>query len=650
MISYKPASVFKKFSFVHLLDELEPCACNTATRLRKFCDPLTKNEHSSFGKPSCHVRSMDLDLIQHPGLRVALKQGLNHIVLRPTNIAQAVATMLDAFEQLIPILHLDSIQFPISEARAHLHNLCLHTLKAANHSNKYGFRQSGQFLLEQPAVRNEIQWLTKHLYCAGLDKAANNACFMCIKHIRLQALERLMGTDFSPCKVNGLWTLPTSILDFVKEQLLSLLPECPPIYDALPYLMATYKLHKTKYRWLTNAYQTVFSNIAILLTLTSNLILESIKIWAKTTEKGLKNFMQVDTSFYSIIDSVLDATLNLPEKIHDILVADITRCYESIPLQGPDNLLLAVSFIIKLAFKQAATLHPRAVTQLWVRIDINGIPCNAKWASSRPSAANWFPISSTRLLSMHDWLMSHCFVTLGDRMWRQSTGIPMGFSCSPVWCNIYLLSYEVQFIQRLAKLGCRDLLLKFQNPFHYIDDLCLINVQNPRSFLSPAQPRHEDNPFWIYPLNILDIKEKTVAFSLSDPQRGLVAHFMNVEIFAHETIPEAYMFQKYDKRRALPFQYTQYIKFSSNRPVRQAYNICISQVLPILYLSNTNEAAIREIRCLIHTMCRNGFKQSRLISTICQFLENGPFPASHVQIEQIIIALSIDLNNLMNNQ
>jgi hypothetical protein len=83
---------------------------------------------------------MDLDLIQHPGLRVALKQGLNHIVLRPTNIAQAVATMLDAFEQLIPILHLDSIQFPISEAHARLHNLSLHTLKAANRSNKYGFK------------------------------------------------------------------------------------------------------------------------------------------------------------------------------------------------------------------------------------------------------------------------------------------------------------------------------------------------------------------------------------------------------------------------------------------------------------------------------------------------------------------------------
>ena len=117
-----------------------------------------------------------------------------------------------------------------------------------------------------------------------------------------------------------------------KLQLIELLPECLPIFNALPYLIASYKLHKTNYRWLTNAFQTVFSNLAILLTLTSIEILESIKLWAKVTERGIKNFLHIDTSLYWIIDSIMDATLNFPDKIHDIFVVDITRCYESIPL------------------------------------------------------------------------------------------------------------------------------------------------------------------------------------------------------------------------------------------------------------------------------------------------------------------------------
>jgi hypothetical protein len=91
------------------------------------------------------------------------------------------------------------------------------------------------------------------LYCSGLDKAANNACFICIKHIRLQALECLTGVDFAPCKENGLWMLPSSILDQVSGDLKWILPESPPPYQALPYLMVTYKQHKGKYRWLTNA-------------------------------------------------------------------------------------------------------------------------------------------------------------------------------------------------------------------------------------------------------------------------------------------------------------------------------------------------------------------------------------------------------------
>ena len=108
-IFYKPASVFKHFSFVHLFDEQDKCVCTSASRLRNFCDSLTINDQSIHCEPSLHVRTMNMDIVQHPKLRQALKQGLNHIVLRPTNIVQAVAVTLDAFEQLISILHLDQI-------------------------------------------------------------------------------------------------------------------------------------------------------------------------------------------------------------------------------------------------------------------------------------------------------------------------------------------------------------------------------------------------------------------------------------------------------------------------------------------------------------------------------------------------------------
>jgi hypothetical protein len=85
-VFYKPADVFKKFSFIHLFDDCISCACMTTTRLRKFCDPLTESEKSSFCKAAIHVRTMNMGIIQHKDLRYALTQGLNHIPLKPTAI------------------------------------------------------------------------------------------------------------------------------------------------------------------------------------------------------------------------------------------------------------------------------------------------------------------------------------------------------------------------------------------------------------------------------------------------------------------------------------------------------------------------------------------------------------------------------------
>lgn len=86
------------FSFIDLFDEEKQCLCSSAHRLRNFCDSLTLNETSSFAKSSIHVCTMDSYIVQHKGLREALSQGLNHIPVRPTNIAEATTIMMDAFE------------------------------------------------------------------------------------------------------------------------------------------------------------------------------------------------------------------------------------------------------------------------------------------------------------------------------------------------------------------------------------------------------------------------------------------------------------------------------------------------------------------------------------------------------------------------
>lgn len=637
---YKPSSVFKHFSFVDLLDETNSCICLSANRFKAFLDSGTMLDGSDKNRRNLHVRTTDLSIIQNPQLRAALKLGLNHIPLQPTLFNNAIQVVLEALQQVFVICNLQNYGLDLHTASVYVQQQCLIKLRTAAHTNKFGFKQSGRALFENPAVLNELQWLHSHLYISGVDKACNNACFLCIKHIRLQAYDRLMGEDFLPCKENNRWLLPTKVLDSVQEELRIFLPESPPPFNALPFLMATFKVHKQSYRWLTNAFRTTYSNIAVLLTLTTVQILEMLKAWALKKRNAYRNFLRVETSLFWIIDSILQFSLNLPKQIHDIYVADITRCYECIPLDGPDNLIEALEFTINLGFQEAGLQHPKAVNNLWVKFTQEGTPQKAKWSTIPPKSAGWVQMPKTRLLGLNAWLIKNCYVNLGDRVWRQIRGIPMGFSCSPLWCNLYLLSYEIKFIQRLAKLGRTDLLSKFQHAFRYIDDICWLNVTTPQQFLCPKQPQTPDNPYWIYPLHILEIKTEVQKFAPDDPTRGISAHFMNAQVDINMDTSGQYKLSKYDKRRALPFLYTQFIKFASNRPVRQSYNIVISQVLPILYISNTDEAAITEIQLLISTMISNGFQGQRVINRIVEWLQSGIFPNIQIDLQRIIQRLS----------
>jgi len=364
-------------------------------------------------------------------------------------------------------------------------------------------------------------------------------------------------------------------------------------------------------------------------------ILEQVKDWAKTTTQGYESFLRCRTSVFWLVNSSIEVALNLPQNIQDIFVADITRCYEAIPLHGPDNLIDAVSHIIKIGFKQAKIPHPRSVPMIWIKVDAEGKASKAIWSSTCPNYGSWFSLTQERLIELHLWLMTNCYVALGDRVWIQKAGIPMGFSCSPLWCNTYLLYYEITFMQRLARLGRVDLLKKFQSAFRFIDDLCWINAGTPMEFLAPEQERVQTNPFWIYPLNVLEIKCEVAKYSDKDPCKGILANFMNLEIRVSESNSAEYSTCKYDKRRALPFAYTQYIKFHSNRPIKLSYSIAVSQSMPILYLSSSVEAATKEIQILIQTLVGNGFYEPRLRKTILDFLDKNPFPGLKFSIQQL---------------
>ena len=628
---YRPGKVFKLFDFSTMKENMDMCICQSSRRFRNFLDKNTCSNGTNTG----HVRTMDLNIVQHKGLRHALKMGLNHIPLRPTTLHDAIQVVFDAFLQVCQVLdieHLVDMELAGKEVRTR----CRLRLLEASKQNRFGFKYSQSFLFDDKTVNNELNWLIEHVYISGLDKASNNACFICVDHIRKQALERLNSPDFLPCFNNGRWSSVEEVTLSITNAIREIIPELQIDSNELPYIMAIYKFHKQKYRWISNAFGSLYVNLASLVTVTTMSLLEEVRQWANTTLTGYSNFLKANTSLYWVIDSINDFCLNLPHEVHNIYVADITRCFETIPVNGQDTLFEAMEFITSLGVKNFKSKHPRSELNVWFRTNPSGVTTKAVWASTCPKYGNWSQMSVTRFLALHQWLTTNCYVRLGNRVWKQVLGIPMGFSCSPLWCNLYLMAYEIRFIQRLAALGRTDIMNQFAYAFRYIDDLCWINVGDAHKFLDPTQPKTLSNPYWIYPLHILDIKQEVSKFSRLNPSHGVKAHFMNVLVNVSDEISGTFTIQKFDKRRDLPFAYTQYIKFLSNRPVKQAYNVTVSQTVPILYLSSSTELALHEINMLISTLTGNGFRKDRLLQIVIQTLTRTNYPAVRFKVTDLI--------------
>merc|ERR1712148_15503 len=51
--------------------------------------------------------------------------------------------------------------------------------------------------------------------------------------------------------------------------------------------------------------------------------------------------------------------------------------------------------------------------------------------------------------NMLEFLIDNIFVMFGDQVFQQTVGIPMGTNCAPLLADLFLYSYEVDFIQKL---------------------------------------------------------------------------------------------------------------------------------------------------------------------------------------------------------
>ena len=74
-------------------------------------------------------------------------------------------------------------------------------------------------------------------------------------------------------------------------------------------------------------------------------------------------------------------------------------------------------------------------------------------------------ISETDIINILESLIDNIFVIFGGRVFQQTVGIPMGANCAPLLADLFLYSYEAEFIQGLLKKNEKKLARSFNFTF-----------------------------------------------------------------------------------------------------------------------------------------------------------------------------------------
>ena len=99
-----------------------------------------------------------------------------------------------------------------------------------------------------------------------------------------------------------------------------------------------------------------------------------------------------------------------------------------------------------------------------------------------------YKYSEADIKSMLGFLVDNIYVVFGSQVFQQTIGIPMGTNCAPLLADLFLYSYEAEFVQKLLRDNNKKLAVSFNHTFIYIDDVLSINNHNFHNYVHLIYP------------------------------------------------------------------------------------------------------------------------------------------------------------------
>jgi hypothetical protein len=365
-----------------------------------------------------HVRTMDLSILPGQIARMAGK-GLNYRPKFSANRHEIRDNLLRWCTSVLKLLrHKVIIQNMARILQDFLSLLTIHDLSGMNYN----------------AVRASARICSDLVVCST-DKVAQTATVECVHWYRHAALNRLLDPEaFAQCQYPDM--LDTSVVD-----------DNIPWKSGLCYrpaiLFGLAKQHKRAlnplaYRWITNACADQSKPLSD----------EALRIltflWKETCNLCSKLGTANKCKFFWSIDSLDVVPLNTDCIEHrpnrQISAFDLEKCFESIPLRHTQHSLMTrLELFLDLVWQSNQRVTSAAHPYL------PGPRQECFW-----HCGQWeHSYSKSDILTLCEVILDMAVSTVGNSAARQTKGIPMGFSVSVVLLNIYMFTYEFEFVQRM---------------------------------------------------------------------------------------------------------------------------------------------------------------------------------------------------------
>lgn len=445
-----------------------------------------------------------------------------------------------------------------------------------------------------------LRCLHNHLVVVPLDKAANNVGFIC------RALYcKVLRNEITSSSAYEL------VEDEIKQEEATLTAHGEYLRardlagaEKLPFLYALPKFHKnpTKFRFITAAVGCSTSKLSKVLSDCLNFILETLR--EKDNESilstGVRRFFVVQT--YEEISSFLAKWQRKkgPNPDVGLYTGDFSTMYTTIP---HDNLLEAIRSTTREAYDWASSksdMQEREPCLKWHNGSCYWIRARTTNHSDSTHILSW-----DSLIELVGFLINNSHLKMGNSVYRQTHGIPMGTNCAPTLANLFLYYYESKYVSNLVDDGKVDEARTFHTTFRLIDDV--LSLDNPHLNQAIEEPYELGG---LYPRALT--LEKT-------SKNNHTVEFVGMNI---KTRGRRLCLSVYDKRKDFPFKVRRYPRMNSLIPKTIPYGVLQGQLYRGYRICTDADSFVSHAIDVASALRENGCCFKRLKRIFKSFLAN----------------------------